>query len=131
MTIFSDVTVLADGCFDPLHIGHIRYLHAAKSLGDQMVIRVAPDSAIVDKGRVPFQAQHERMHTISALNVGYVCGIESLAEAVRKFKPAYLAKGSDWQGRLPADVLAACEEVGTHVVYTSTQDRTSSERLSP
>ena len=125
------ITVLADGCFDPLHIGHIRYLHAAKALGATMVIRVAPDSAIGEKGRVPFQTQAERKQMISALNVGYVCGGErSLADAVRIFKPTYLAKGSDWQGRLPADVLAACEEVGTHVVYTTTQGRTSTERLS-
>lgn len=120
--------VLADGCFDPLHIGHLRYFHACG--GDPLIVRVAPDSAIRAKGREPFQTQEERALLIHALGmVDRVCFNETLGNAIRDIKPDVLAKGSDWRGKLPEDVLAACQEVGARIVYTDTQARTSTERL--
>lgn len=122
--------VLADGCFDPLHVGHIRYLEQAANLGPPLIVRVAPDAAIREKGREPFQTRLERFYTVNAIGVvDRVTGHWSLADAIRALSPKYLVKGSDWRDRLPADVLSACLEVGTEIVYTDTVTRTSSERL--
>jgi len=122
--------VLTDGCFDPVHYGHIAYLRAARTFGRPLVVRIAPDDVIFEKGRVPFQDHAERMLTVLALDmVDEVCASQSLAETVRDKKPSHLVKGIDWQGKLPDDVLAACQDCGTQLVFVRTQGKTSSERL--
>ena len=112
--------VLADGCFDPLHYGHILYLVEAAALGP-VTVRIAPDIYIIaTKGRPPFQSQAERARTILALRmVESVCDDHTLAGAIQRLKPTYLIKGDDWQGRLPLDVIMACEETGTIVVFAN------------
>lgn len=125
--------VLADGCFDPLHVGHIAYLKAAarvEALGRHLVVNVAPDDAIRAKGREPFQTADERkrmlteiMWFIDRVTIGY------LADVIRDEQPEFLVKGIEWQGCIPADVLEACAEVGTHLVFTQTRGPSSSERL--
>ena len=121
--------VLADGCFDPLHYGHIRYLSAAAAFGELMV-RIAPDSAITAKGRAPFQWRHERARTVAALRmVSCVVFDETLETAVERLRPAYLIKGADWQGRLSESLNRICAKVGTEIFYVATMERTSTERL--
>lgn len=121
--------VLADGCFDPIHVGHVDYLEAASMFGPLMV-RVAPDSDILDKGRVPFQTQAERLVLIQALRcVETVVAAPTLADAVREWRPSHLVKGKDWAGQLPDDVITACQDCWTRIVFLDTQSRTSTERL--
>jgi cytidyltransferase-like protein len=124
--------VLADGCFDPLHVGHIAYLREAATMGPTLIVRVAPDSDITAKGRTPFQTQDERARMVLAIGVvDRICTHKTLADAIRDLKPTYLVKGQDWKTRtLPDDVWWACQESGTQIIYTQTQERSSSERLS-
>lgn len=122
--------MLADGTFDPLHVGHLRYLAAAAAFGSTLIVRVAPDRDILAKGRPLFQSQDERARLIGALRmVDDVCLHETLVSAVRAIQPTMLVKGRDWEGRLPDAVRAACLLVGTEIVYVDTQERTSSERI--
>lgn len=122
--------VLTDGCFDPLHVGHIAYLEAAARLAKRLVVHIASDEAIRDKGRESFQTRPERARTVGMLKcVGDTFEHQTLADAIRGLRPNVLAKGRDWIGKLPDDVVAACREVGTVIVYTDTQERTSTERL--
>jgi len=121
--------VLADGCFDPLHVGHIGYLEAASKLGN-LFVHIASDEAIRAKGREPFQSRTERRHMVASLKFVYgTCDYPSLVDAIRQFTPNALVKGRDWLGKLPHDVVVACREVGTVIVYTDTQERTSTQRL--
>lgn len=121
--------VLADGCFDPIHVGHVAYLEAASKLG-RLFVNVASDDEIRSKGREPFQSRDERTKTVMALSsVSDTIWHETLSIAIRSLRPAVLAKGRDWIGNLPHDVVVACREVGTVIVYTDTQERTSTERL--
>lgn len=122
--------VLADGTFDPVHCGHVAYLKAAREYGRPLMVRVAPDDDIFEKGRVPFQDLAERLYTLLSLKpVEGVCASATLAEAILEYRPSHLVKGIDWQGRLPDSVLAACIQTGTQVVFVDTQTRSSSERL--
>ena len=123
--------VLADGCFDPIHHGHIRYLVEAAKIGKPLVVRIAPDADIVAKGRKPYQTQGERMRTV--LSIGVVdCVREhpTLEAAIRDLRPRYLVKGIEWKDHLPDSVQQACQESGTQIVYVATREKSSSERLS-
>src|SRR5437870_11064859 len=67
--------VLANGCFDILHVGHLRYLKGARALGDVLVVAINSDRsvrAIKDAGR-PILDERERVALVSALDcVDYV-----------------------------------------------------------
>lgn len=122
--------VLADGCFDPIHIGHLRYLEVAASLGE-LYVNVASDETIRAKGREPFQTRIERAESLSRVqDVREAFWYWSLLEAIANRRPDFLVKGIEWQNCLPADVLTMCAKTGTHVVFTQTRSRTSTERLS-
>src|SRR6185295_12677387 len=122
--------VLADGTFDPLHWGHVRYLSAAAALGE-LAVRVAPDADVLAKGRLLYQTRDERLKTVGALRcVDYVVTKEqTLADTIRELIPNYLVKGVDWKDRLPVDVVEACADAGTQILFLDVQERTSSERL--
>jgi cytidyltransferase-like protein len=122
--------VLADGTFDPLHWGHVRYLSAAAALGE-LYVRVAPDAEIEAKGRLVYQTREERVKTIGCLRPvsAVIADPLSLAETIRELIPEYLVKGQDWRDRLPSDVVVACKETGTQILFLDTQERSSTERL--
>lgn len=122
--------ILADGCFDPLHIGHIRYLQAARKLGRPLCVAIAPDAVIEAKGRKPFQTQLERAETVLALDaVDMVRVCHALPDTIRELKPRIVVKGMDWKGRLSNEIQAACQAVGAEIVYLDTVGTTSTERL--
>ena len=114
--------VLADGCFDPLHAGHIAYLEAAARLGDKLVVYVSDDSFVRAKGREPLLPWEQRRAVVGALTcVWRLAGGPDTAHTIRTWQPSVLAKGADWEDRpLPPDILSACLEVGTAVVYVDT-----------
>ena len=123
------MSVLADGCFDPLHVGHIRYLEAAAEYG-LLVVRVAPDTDIEAKGRRPFQTREERMEMVRALEcVFHVVDHDTLVASLRLLKPSALIKSAKWAGRLPGEVVAACHDLAIDIIYTHTDGKSSTERL--
>jgi rfaE bifunctional protein nucleotidyltransferase chain/domain len=99
--------VLANGCFDVLHVGHIRYLEGAKALGDLLVVAVNADEQVrllKGAGR-PFTPERERAELIAALRpVDFVTiftepNVEALLRALR---PDIHAKGTDYtEGTVP------------------------------
>ena len=93
--------ILANGCFDILHVGHIRYLTGAKRLGDILIAALNSDKstrALKGKGR-PITPEDERVEIISALEcVDYVTLFSELNvdNILLKLKPDVHAKGSDY-----------------------------------
>lgn len=93
--------VLANGCFDLLHIGHIRYLQAAKQLGDVLIVALNSDSSvrrIKGRGR-PLIEQSERAEILAALGcVDYVVTFDedTVDQLVSRLKPHVHAKGTDY-----------------------------------
>ncbi len=93
--------VFANGCFDTLHVGHIRYLEGARREGDVLVVGVNADSSVCHlkgPGR-PILDENARAHLVAALRcVDYVVlfaepNVEALLEELR---PDVHAKGTDY-----------------------------------
>jgi len=93
--------VLANGCFDLLHVGHVRYLESARAHGDALVVALnTDDSARANKGPGrPFMPLAERAELIAALRaVDWVTWFEeaTLEETLRALRPDVHAKGTDY-----------------------------------
>jgi rfaE bifunctional protein nucleotidyltransferase chain/domain len=107
--------VLANGGFDLLHVGHVRYLRAAKELGGRLVVAVNSDAslrALKGAGR-PCIPGHERAEIVAALaGVDAVIVIEELdvRNLVRALRPDVHAKGTDYttESVPERDVVIAC-----------------------
>lgn len=98
----SKKIVFTNGCFDLLHVGHVRYLQEAKSQGQLLVVGVNSDASVKRlKGPTrPIQNENDRAEILAALAaVDFVVIFEedtpaTLIEAVR---PNVLVKGGDWK----------------------------------
>lgn len=93
--------VFTNGCFDMLHIGHIRYLRDAKALGDMLVIGLNSDKSVskIKPGRPVNQEEH-RAEILSSLEmVDYVTLFdeETPYELIKLLKPDIIVKGGDWR----------------------------------
>ena len=93
--------VFTNGCFDLLHPGHVRYLSAARDLGDALIVGLNSDRsvrALKGPGR-PILTEPERAEVISALaSVDYVIVFdeETPFDLIVALKPDVLVKGGDW-----------------------------------
>ncbi|MGA2372474.1 MAG: adenylyltransferase/cytidyltransferase family protein [Candidatus Korobacteraceae bacterium] len=93
--------VLANGCFDLLHVGHVRYLRAAKTLGGMLVVAMNSDASvrqIKGEGR-PFMPAPERAEIVAALSdVDAVVLFEEpdVRTLIREIRPDIQAKGTDY-----------------------------------
>jgi rfaE bifunctional protein nucleotidyltransferase chain/domain len=94
--------VFANGCFDLLHVGHVRYLEAARALGDVLVVGLNADAAVSrlkGPGR-PLVPAAERAELIAALGAvdAVVVFDEDRADAlVARLRPDVHAKGTDYR----------------------------------
>lgn len=94
-------TVLANGCFDILHVGHVRYLEEARKLGDVLVVAVNSDrsvSVLKGAGR-PILDERERVALVSALRcVDHVVVFDEtdVSRVIDALRPAIHAKGTDY-----------------------------------
>ncbi len=93
--------VFTNGCFDLLHIGHVRYLKEARSLGDFLVVGINSDSSVRHlKGPSrPIQAELDRAEILAALASvdATIIFNESTPEIlIQSVKPDILVKGGDW-----------------------------------
>src|SRR3990167_11484759 len=111
--------VLADGTFDPLHHGHVAYLHEAARLGI-LIVNVAPDSEVEKKHPVVL-AEGQRAEVVAGLHAVHNVRIGPLASAIYAVKPDIVVKGEEWRHCLPGDALAACTAVGAEIRYLDTR----------
>jgi rfaE bifunctional protein nucleotidyltransferase chain/domain len=93
--------VLANGCFDLFHVGHIRYLAGAKALGDILIVGINSDQQVKKlKGENrPLMPENERAEILSALKfVDYVTIFPepTVTELIRAIRPDFHAKGTDY-----------------------------------
>lgn len=92
--------VFTNGCFDILHVGHLRYLQEAKKLGDIFIVAVNSDSSVKElKGPTrPINNENDRMEMLAGLQcVDYVTMFteKTAINVVNYFKPDIYVKGGD------------------------------------
>ena len=93
--------VFGNGCFDIVHVGHVRYLKGAKELGDILIVGVNNDSSVTGLGKRKevVTPADERAEIISAIDcVDYVIlfGEPTVENLLRTLKPHIHAKGTDY-----------------------------------
>ncbi len=93
--------VFTNGCFDLLHVGHVRYLQSARALGDALVVALNGDVSVrALKGPTrPINAEADRAEVLSALEcVDYVTlfHTERITDLAREIRPHIYVKGGDY-----------------------------------
>ncbi len=125
--------VLANGCFDLLHAGHIRLLRQARSAGDSLMVALNTDASVrklKGEGR-PIQSESDRCEIMAALEcVDFVVLFdeETPLELIRAVRPGVLVKGDDYD----VDSVVGAAEVqgwGGSVVLVSRLDGRSTSRI--
>lgn len=94
--------VFTNGCFDILHVGHVRYLNQARSLGDCLVVGLNADASVRNlKGNSrPLNCEKDRAEVLSALEcVDHIAVFreDTPATLIRAVRPHLLVKGGDWK----------------------------------
>jgi len=93
--------VLANGCFDLLHVGHVRYLEEARALGDLLIVGVNGDAAVrrlKGPGRplMPARERAEIIASLRAVDHVVIFDDDTADQLVAALRPAFHAKGTDY-----------------------------------
>lgn len=104
--------VFTNGCFDLLHVGHLRYLEKAKGYGDVLIVGLNSDRSVkkIKGEKRPIVPEKERAEVLAGLEaVDYVVLFDEPdpLSLIRALRPDILAKGADW----PREGIVGREEV--------------------
>ena len=107
--------ILANGCFDALHVGHVRYLRAAKALGGRLIVAVNSDSSarsLKGNGRpsIPQQERAEILGALEAVDAVIIFDELDVRNLIQLLRPDIHAKGTDYtKESVPErDTVIAC-----------------------
>jgi rfaE bifunctional protein nucleotidyltransferase chain/domain len=97
----GDRITLTNGCFDLLHVGHVRYLHAARELGGKLVVAVNGDDsvrALKGEGRpvVPAEERAEILAALADVDAVVIFPENDVRAIIREIRPDFHAKGTDY-----------------------------------
>ena len=113
--------VATNGCFDLLHVGHVRYLQAARALGDVLVVGLNGDRSVRElkgAGR-PITTQHDRAEILAAMACVDLVTIFPEIRATKflaMVRPAVYVKGGDYTtGTLDQEERAILKEIGAAI----------------
>jgi D-beta-D-heptose 7-phosphate kinase/D-beta-D-heptose 1-phosphate adenosyltransferase len=125
--------VFGNGCFDLVHVGHIRYIEAARELGDLLVIAVNTEASIrANVGREkPINACEKRMEVMAALEaVDFVIPLEDATPIalLELLRPDIQAKGTDYSlDAMPE--RETVEKIGGRIAFVGDEKQHSSTEL--
>ncbi len=92
---------LANGCFDVLHVGHVRYLHAARELGGKLVVAVNSDASVRSlkgEGRpvMPAEERAEILASLADVDAVVIFPEKDVRAIIREMRPDFQVKGTDY-----------------------------------
>jgi D-beta-D-heptose 7-phosphate kinase/D-beta-D-heptose 1-phosphate adenosyltransferase len=97
----GECLVFTNGCFDLLHVGHIRSLEEARGLGDRLIVGLNSDASVRRlKGRgrpvIPARQRAEILAALACVDWVVLFGQDTPLSLIRALRPHVLAKGGDW-----------------------------------
>lgn len=111
----GDPITLANGCFDVLHVGHIRYLRAAKQLGGRLIVAINSDESVrALKGEsrpvMPAEERAEILAALSDVDAVVIFPESDVRTLIREIRPDVQAKGTDYTVETvpERDVIVEC-----------------------
>jgi rfaE bifunctional protein nucleotidyltransferase chain/domain len=113
--------VFTNGCFDILHVGHVRYLAAAKRLGDILVVGLNSDASVRELKGIgrPLNSQDDRAEVMAALEaVDHVIifAEKRVGHLLRQMRPQIYAKGGDYtMDSLDSEEVVALKEINARI----------------
>ncbi len=126
--------VFANGCFDVLHLGHVRYLSGAKALGDLLVVAINSDEQVrrqKGEGR-PLMSEGERAELVASLEVVDLVTIfaePTVAELLLALEPDIHAKGTDYTEDTVPEREVVRSYGGRVAIVGDPKDHSSSELI--
>ena len=126
--------ILANGCFDLLHVGHTRYLQGAKALGGMLVVGINSDQQahFLKGGGRPFAPERERAEMIAALGcVDFVTIFDepNVEHLIATLRPDIHAKGTDYTTETVPEREAVQAIGGTVAIVGDPKDHSSTELI--
>jgi rfaE bifunctional protein nucleotidyltransferase chain/domain len=126
--------VLANGCFDLIHVGHIRYLHGAKALGGKLVVALNSDVSVrklKGEGR-PLMPEQERAEILAALtdvDAVVIFSEPDVRTLIRELRPDVQAKGTDYTAESVPERDVVMECGGRVEIVGDPKDHSTTEYL--
>jgi rfaE bifunctional protein nucleotidyltransferase chain/domain len=127
--------VFANGCFDLLHVGHVRYLQGAKNEGDVLVVGVNSDRTVRElKGRgrplLPEAARAELVAALESVNYVLIFDEPTVANVLRELRPHVHCKGTDYTEQTVPEREVMKELGGTVRIVGDPKNHSTREVLS-
>ena len=122
--------VLCHGCFDPLHIGHVLHLEAAKRFGEILVVAVTDDDSVNKGPRRPvFHVEHRRAMLEALKCVDATMVVKDSLQALTEVVPSIFCKGMEYADKILPEDRAFCEEKGIVILFTTEPSWSSTDLL--
>jgi D-beta-D-heptose 7-phosphate kinase/D-beta-D-heptose 1-phosphate adenosyltransferase len=112
LRLAGKVVVFTNGCFDLMHIGHIRLLQKARRQGDCLVVAINSDSSVrrikgPDRPKIPEKERAEVLASLGCVDWVTIFDESDPLVLIKLLKPDVLVKGTDW----PAEEIVGASEV--------------------
>lgn len=128
---------LCHGCFDPLHVGHIKHFCEASKLADKLVVTVTPDRYVNKGPDRPYFHEEDRLFAIASLSMVDACALNLWPDSIRTIemlKPDFYVKGVDYKDmeNCNPNIInerKALEQYHGRMYFTSTEKLSSTELI--
>ena len=136
----GEPVTLANGCFDLLHVGHVRYLRAAKALGGKLVVAINSDDSVrklkgVGRPLMPEWERAEILEALDCIDAVVVFEEPDVRAVVREIRPNVHAKGTDYTAESVPEGDVVREYGGRVEIVGDPKDHSTSDiirtRLAP
>jgi cytidyltransferase-like protein len=115
------VTVAVSGAFDPIHVGHVRYIREAARLGDRLVVILNSDDFLLRKKGfvfIPFEERKEILESVKGVDevIASIDDDQTVRKTLEMVKPAIFAKGGARTGPENIPEAETCRKIGCKLV---------------